>query len=87
MTSLLIHRAHCIATMDDAQTELKDASLLIRDGRIERIIPASESTEALCEFFDLDHQPFKLARVGRAGKKKLSLRPHNARFCRVCWNL
>ena len=47
MTSLLIHRARCIATQDDAQTELKDASLLIRDGRIERIIAASENTEAL----------------------------------------
>jgi cytosine/adenosine deaminase-related metal-dependent hydrolase len=47
MTSLLIHRAHCIATMDDAQTELKDASLLIRDGRIERIIAASENTDEL----------------------------------------
>ena len=47
MPSLLIHRARCIATQDDAQTELQDASLLIRDGRIERIIPASESTEAL----------------------------------------
>jgi len=47
MTTLLIHRARCIATMDDANTELKDASLLIRDGRIERIIPASESTDTL----------------------------------------
>ncbi|MEN9625187.1 MAG: hypothetical protein RJB17_1982, partial [Pseudomonadota bacterium] len=40
MTTLLIHRARCIATQDDANTELKDASLLIRDGRIERIITA-----------------------------------------------
>ena len=47
MTSLLIHRARCIATQDDAQTELKDASLLIRDGRIQRIIAASENTDAL----------------------------------------
>jgi cytosine/adenosine deaminase-related metal-dependent hydrolase len=47
MTSLLIHRAHCIATMDDAQTELKDASLLLRDGCIERIIPATENTDEL----------------------------------------
>jgi len=47
MITLLIHRARCIATMDDANTELKDASLLIRDGRIERIIPASESTDTL----------------------------------------
>jgi cytosine/adenosine deaminase-related metal-dependent hydrolase len=46
MTTLLIHRARCIATQDDAHTELKDASLLIRNGRIERIIPASENTDA-----------------------------------------
>jgi len=47
MTTLLIHRARCIATQDDANTELKDASLLIRDGRIERIITASENTDEL----------------------------------------
>ena len=47
MPTLLIHRARCIATMDDANTELKDASLLIRDGRIERIIPATENTDDL----------------------------------------
>jgi cupin superfamily acireductone dioxygenase involved in methionine salvage len=45
MTTLLIHRARCIATQDDANTELKDASILIRNGRIERIIPASENTD------------------------------------------
>ena len=28
MTTLLIHRARCIALMDDANTELNDASLL-----------------------------------------------------------
>ena len=47
MTTLLIHRARCIATQDDANTELNDASLLICDGRIERIIPATENTEEL----------------------------------------
>ena len=46
MTTLLIHRARCIATQDDANTELNDASLLLRDGRIERIIPAGENTDA-----------------------------------------
>ena len=45
MSTLLIHRARCIATQDDANTELQDASLLIRNGRIERIIPASENTD------------------------------------------
>ena len=52
MTTLLIHRARCIATQDDANTELKDASLLIRDGRIERIITASENTDELVKQVD-----------------------------------
>ncbi len=47
MTALLIHRARCLATQDDANTELNDASLLIRDGRIERIIPAGENIDEL----------------------------------------
>ena len=47
MTTLLIHRARCIATMEDANTELNDASLLIRDGRIERIITANENIDEL----------------------------------------
>ena len=46
MSTLLIHRARCISTQDDAQTELQDASILIRDGRIERIFQADESVEA-----------------------------------------
>jgi len=46
MTTLLIHRAHCIATMDDAQTEMNGASLLLKEGRIERIIPAGENSDA-----------------------------------------
>lgn len=52
MTTLLIHRARCIATQDDANTELKDASLWIRDGRIERIIPATENTDELLKQVD-----------------------------------
>ncbi len=46
MTSLLIHRARCIATQDDAGTELHHASLLIRDGRIERIFEEGTSVQA-----------------------------------------
>jgi cytosine/adenosine deaminase-related metal-dependent hydrolase len=46
MTTLLIHRAHCIATMDDAQTEMNGASLLLKEGRIERIFPAGENSDA-----------------------------------------
>ncbi len=46
MSTLLIHRARCIATQDDAQTELQDASILIRDGLIERIFKADEPLDA-----------------------------------------
>lgn len=46
MSTLLIHRARCLATQDDAQTELHDASILIRDGLIERIFMADEPLDA-----------------------------------------
>jgi cytosine/adenosine deaminase-related metal-dependent hydrolase len=39
MSTLLIHRARSIATQDDAQTELVNASIVIKDHLIERIIP------------------------------------------------
>jgi 8-oxoguanine deaminase len=42
MHTLLIQNATCIALMDDAQTELKDASLLIRGNVIEAIGSAQE---------------------------------------------
>src|SRR5574343_50256 len=35
MSTLLIHHLHPLATQDDAQTELRDASVFIRDHRIE----------------------------------------------------
>jgi cytosine/adenosine deaminase-related metal-dependent hydrolase len=46
MTSLFIHRAACIATQDDANTELFNASLLLREGRVARIFTENESVEA-----------------------------------------
>ena len=52
MTTLLIHRARCIATQDDDKTELNDASLLLREGRIERIIPADENIDLLLKQVD-----------------------------------
>jgi hypothetical protein len=42
MPTLLIQNATCIAFMDDAQTELKDASLLICGSVIEAIGSAQE---------------------------------------------
>ena len=41
MSTLLIHHADCIATQDADGTELRDASLFIRDGRIAYIGPAA----------------------------------------------
>ena len=46
LTRLLIHRAQCIATQDDAQTELRDASIVIEDGRIAHVLPAGASLDA-----------------------------------------
>ncbi len=42
MTTLLIHNADAIATMDDHNHELRHASLLVRDGVIEAVAPAAE---------------------------------------------
>lgn len=42
MPTLLIHNATCIATMDDAGAELRDASVLIRGNLIEAIGSANE---------------------------------------------
>ena len=47
MTTLLIRQAQCIATQDDAQTEWRNASILIEDGRIARVMAADESLDAL----------------------------------------
>lgn len=51
MPTLLIHNATCIATFDHADPalgrELRDASLFVRDGRIEWIGPAPELPPAL----------------------------------------
>jgi 8-oxoguanine deaminase len=48
MKTMLIHNASCIATMDDAGCELRDASILIRGHQIEAIGPAAQfqTTEA-----------------------------------------
>jgi cytosine/adenosine deaminase-related metal-dependent hydrolase len=47
MKTLLIHRAHCVATQDDQQTELPGASVWIEDGWIRRILTKEKSTEEL----------------------------------------
>ena len=42
MSTLLIHNALCIATLDDAGTELADASIFIRNNLIEHIGPTAD---------------------------------------------
>ncbi|MFM7026792.1 MAG: 8-oxoguanine deaminase [Limnohabitans sp.] len=42
MSTLLIHHIHTLATQNDAQTELRDASVFIRDHLIEWAGPASD---------------------------------------------
>ena len=46
MNTVLIHRARCIATQDEAGHELFNASLLLRDGRIAGIFSEHESVDA-----------------------------------------
>jgi 8-oxoguanine deaminase len=40
MSTLLIHNAACVATMDDRHTELRNASVFVRDHLIEAVGPA-----------------------------------------------
>jgi cytosine/adenosine deaminase-related metal-dependent hydrolase len=42
MSTLLIHKAHTIATQDDARSELRNASVFIRGNSIEYIGPAAD---------------------------------------------
>ena len=46
MATLLIHRAQHLATQDDHNTELPGASVLVCDGRIERILSQDEPIDA-----------------------------------------
>jgi 8-oxoguanine deaminase len=52
MATLLIRNAHCVATFDDARRELADASLFIRDHRIEQIGAAAELPAEADEVID-----------------------------------
>ena len=47
MTTLLIHRAARLATLDDAHTELANGTLLVRDGRVEALFPEGQVPPAL----------------------------------------
>ena len=50
--TLLIRNATCVATFDDARTELRDASVLVRGHRIESIGPAAELPAEADEVID-----------------------------------
>ena len=52
MSLLLIRDADCVATFDGAQRELRRASVLVRDGLIEDIGPASELPQRADEVID-----------------------------------
>ena len=52
MTTLLIHNATCVATFDDARTELKNASVFIRDNRIEAVGPAEALPQTASDVID-----------------------------------
>jgi len=55
MPTLLIRNARRVATFDDARTELSDASILVRDRRIEAIGPAADLPQTADEVIDARH--------------------------------
>jgi len=55
MTTLLIHNAHTIATLNDAGDELRNASVFVRDKRIEAIGPASQLPHTADRVIQAEH--------------------------------
>ena len=55
MTTLLIHNAHNIATLNDAGDELRNASIYVRDNRIEAIGPAAELPQTADKVINAQH--------------------------------
>ncbi len=52
MTTLLIHNAEAVSAFDDARTELRQASVFIRDNLIEAIGPAADLPQTADEVID-----------------------------------
>ena len=52
MSTLLIRNATCVATFDDARSELRDASILVRGNVIEALGPAHEIPQQADEVID-----------------------------------
>ena len=55
MTTLLIHNAHTIATLNDAGDELRNASIYVRDNRIEAIGPAAQLPQTADKVINAQH--------------------------------
>jgi cytosine/adenosine deaminase-related metal-dependent hydrolase len=55
MTTLLIHNAHTIATLNDAGDELRNASIFVRDNCIEAIGPATSMPQTADKVIDAQH--------------------------------
>ena len=55
MTTLLINNAHTIATLNDAGDELRNASIYVRDNRIEAIGPAAELPHTADKVINAQH--------------------------------
>ena len=52
MTTLLIHNAEAVATFDDARTELRQASVFIRNNLVEAIGPSADLPQTADEVID-----------------------------------
>jgi len=55
MTTLLIHNAHTLATLNDAGDELRNASVFVRDNRIEAIGPAAQLPQTADRVINAEH--------------------------------
>jgi len=55
MATLLIHNSHTLATQNDAGDELRDHSVLIRDGYIAAVAPSSQMPHTADEVIDARH--------------------------------
>ena len=55
MTTLLIHNAHTIATLNDAGDELQNASIWVKDNLIEAIGPAADLPQTADRVIDARH--------------------------------
>ena len=55
MTTLLIHNAHTLATLNDSGDELRNASVFVRDNCIEAIGPAAQLPQTADRMINAEH--------------------------------